>query len=280
MHYVLHGANAVMWRANEMKKIVNTNLAVSTSQRGFIPLLFSLAMLVTTSDASAQQNIDPDEMQTRILVYSAARVEVRTELYARILEIPFGEGLNFAKGDILIRFDCARYDAERKAARASANAANIEHRTKRKLLKFQAVGKDEVKLAAAQSAKAHAELKVHQVRAQQCQYEAPFAGRIVEKHVNTHEFSGADKPLLTILNDSALELQLVVPSTWFRWMKSGQKFNFVLDETGETHSGVITRIGAQVDPVSQTIKVIAGFQNAPGKVLAGMSGTAIFAAGS
>ena len=263
-----------------MKKFVNTNLVFSTLQNGFMLLLLALASLVITSNANAQQNINPDEKQTRILVYSSARVEVRTELYARIVEIPFGEGLNFSKGDILIRFDCARYDAERKAARASANAANIDHRTKRKLLKFQAVGKDEVKLAAAQSTKAHAELKVHQVRAQQCQYEAPFDGRIVEKHVNTHEFSGADKPLLTILNDSALELQLVVPSTWYRWMKSGQKFNFVLDETGETHGGIITRIGAQVDPVSQTIKVIAGFQNTPSKVLAGMSGTAFLAAGS
>ncbi len=263
-----------------MKKFVSTNLAFPPLQNNIVPLLFALALLVITSDAKAQRKVDTEEMQTRILVYSAARVEVRTELYARIVEIPFGEGLNFAKGDILIRFDCARYDAERKAARASANAANIDHRTKRKLLKFQAVGKDEVKLAAAQSAKAHAELKVHQVRAQQCQYAAPFDGRIVEKHVNTHEFSGADKPLLTILNDNALELQLVVPSTWYRWMKSGQKFNFVLDETGETHGGIITRIGAQVDPVSQTIKVIAGFQKTPGKVLAGMSGTAFFAAGS
>jgi len=194
--------------------------------------------------------------------------------------MPFGAGEQFKRDDILIRFDCSRYDAERNAAAAAANASDIEHRTKRKLFKYKAVGRDEVRLAAAQSARANAELKVQQVRSKQCEYKAPFDGRIIDQIVKVHEFPQNGEPLLTILNDSKLELQLVVPSNWLRWLKPGIQFQFEIDETGEIHQGKITRLGAEVDPVSQTIRVLGSFKINPSRVLAGMSGTAFFSTGS
>lgn len=258
--------------------------AVSIFLRVIILWLIAAGLVMFTQKSFAQQATltitKAVKKQARILVVSSQRVEIRTDLNAPILEIPYGEGQNFAQGDILIKYDCARYDAERKAAQAFAHASNIEHRTKRKLFKYQAVGRDEMQLAAAQSAKANAELKVHQVRAVQCEYKAPFSGRIVNQHVKAHEFPATDKPLLTILNDTQLELHLVAPSKWLRWLKTGQSFQFKIDETGQTHTGKIDRLGAEVDPVSQTIKLIGKFTNSPDRILAGMSGTAYFQAGS
>lgn len=220
------------------------------------------------------------QTQARILVRSPARIEVRTEIYAPVREIPFRQGDSFNAGDLLVRFDCSRYEAETSAANASAHASDIEHQTKRKLFKYKAVGKDEVRLSAALSAKANAELKVQQVRISQCEFKAPFNGRVVETHVKKHEFPTSDAPLLTILDDNQLELQLIIPSIWLRWLKKGLTFRFEIDETGNNYRGLITRIGAEVDPVSQTIKVLGKFETTHGNVLAGMSGTAYFKVGS
>ncbi|MCF6322433.1 MAG: efflux RND transporter periplasmic adaptor subunit [Rhizobiaceae bacterium] len=264
----------------------NTHPGVSTVHPAR-PILAGILLFIinlTAQHSFAQQTSQPDLMETenqaRILIRSSERVEVRTEIYASVLEIPFGAGQQFKAGDILIRFDCARYDAEKNAAAASANAASIEHQTKRKLFKYKAAGKDEVRLAAALAAKSNAELKVQQIRFQQCEYRAPFDGRIVDQIVKVHEFPSTSEPLLTILNDSQLELQLVVPSRWLRWVKKGMKFRFKIDETGETHKGTIVRLGAEVDPVSQTIRLLGKFESPATRVLAGMSGTAYFAAGS
>ncbi|MCB1417044.1 MAG: hypothetical protein KDJ64_11600, partial [Nitratireductor sp.] len=75
---------------------------------------------------------------------------------------------------------------------------------------------------------------------------------------------------------------------WLRWLSPGRTFSFTVEETGRTIETSIDRIGAEVDPVSQTVVIYAGVDK--GKtgakaggtedILAGMSGTASFHGGS
>ena len=280
----MKGIATLIWRKNMMK---GNPLRISVSTVARAVILWGFVVLVATFApvAKAQQRVPNKpstgvETTTRILVRSSARVDIRSDIFAPVTAIPFRQGQKFTQGDTLIKFDCARYDAERNAAKAAAQASNIEHQTKRRLLKFQAIGKDEVRLAAALSTKANAELKVHEVRATRCEYKSPFDGRIVDTFVNAHEFPPRDNPLLTIIDDGQLELQLVIPSRWLRWLENEMRFRFEIDETGRTYEGIIKRIGAEIDPVSQTIQVIALFAKRPQNVLAGMSGTAYFNTGS
>jgi len=92
------------------------------------------------------------------------------------------------------------------------------------------------------------------------------------KHKNTTElFSlGAAGEL-----EVALELSIIVPSKWMRWIDIGQRFNFAVDETGESFTAKIIRRGAAVDPVSQTIDITAK-PLGDIKALTGMSGIARF----
>jgi hypothetical protein len=45
-----------------------------------------------------------------------------------------------------------------------------------------------------------------------------------------------------------------------------------IDETRRTYSARLTRIGARVDPVSQSVKVAATITGKPPELIAGMSG--------
>jgi multidrug efflux pump subunit AcrA (membrane-fusion protein) len=45
-----------------------------------------------------------------------------------------------------------------------------------------------------------------------------------------------------------------------------------VDETGKTYIARVARIGARVDPVSQSIKVVAVIEGRPSELMAGMSG--------
>ena len=212
----------------------------------------------------------------RVLIRSTNRIEYRNEIIAPIKKAIFLDGQSFKKGDTLIQFNCSRYFAEEKAAKATANAAAIEHNTKRRLHEYKAVGKNEVALAAAQSAEALAQLEVQKVRNQSCEFKAPFDGRVVALNVQIHEYPPTDKPLIVIINDKNLEMEMIVPSFWLSWLKPKTKLKVMIDETGESGHGIIERIAAEVDPVSQTVKVIASFTKKPNSVLAGMSGTVRF----
>lgn len=239
-------------------------------------LFLSTGFALSQETGSINQLPKTIDLQARGLVRSAAKVDIRTDLNARVISAPFLEGMPFKKGDILIKFDCSKQKAEYQVAKASANAAWIEHNTKKKLLKHQAVGKKEVQIAAARAAEANAQLKVHKVSNQHCKIPAPFSGRVVALNTKKHELPSREKPLLTILNDGSLILEMVVPSKWLTWIKIGTPFEFFIDETQQTITASISRMGAEIDPVSQTISVVGKLDAKGALVLSGMSGTALF----
>ncbi|MEM1376426.1 MAG: hypothetical protein AAGG69_03460, partial [Pseudomonadota bacterium] len=92
----------------------------------------------------------------RGVVKSQARIDIVSELSAPVAEIPVRTGEAFSAGDTLIAFDCARFDAELRAARASAVAAEADHKQKRYLFRNGAGGRSDMEIAAAQAEKARA----------------------------------------------------------------------------------------------------------------------------
>ncbi len=215
--------------------------------------------------------------EARGLVRSSARVEVRTDLSVPVAHAPFGDGQPFKKGDLLIEFDCRQHRAELESVRAAANAAAIELKNKRELHKHGAAGKSEVNLARAEAGRASADVRARLARVAQCSVFAPFSGRVVVLNTRQHETATPSEPVIIVLDDSVLELELVVPSKWLRWLKADAQFDFRVDETGHTHRARIDRLGAEVDPVSQTIKAYGRLIGETNGVLAGMSGRALFA---
>lgn len=227
--------------------------------------------LTTTSSIRSDSDFD-----ARGVVKPNAEVTLGAGVSALISEMPFKEGQNFKKGDALVRFDCAKQNADLRGARAElAKAASI-HKNKQRLKARGAAGSQEVQDAGSdvETAKAKADGLLEIIG--YCLIEAPFDGRVVERHAETFEIPAANAPVLTIVDDSELELDLIVPSNWLRWVRSGSEFEFAVDELGQSFKAKVDRLGAKVDAVSQTIKMTGTFVERPSSVLAGMSGTAKF----
>lgn len=123
---------------------------------------------------------------------------------------------------------------------------------------------------------ARADRTMKVIRVNQCKIKAPYSGRVIEVAINEHETVPADKEILSILNDRDLEIELIVPSNWLNWLTVEESFSFMIDETGKILDAKVSKIGAVVDPVSQTIKLTGKFSGDISGVLSGMSGTAQF----
>ena len=61
-------------------------------------------------------------------------------------------------------------------------------------------------------------------------------------------------------------------SSWLRWLREGQTLRVAIDETRRTYPARFTRIGARVDPVSQSVKVVATIDGRFPELMPGMSG--------
>lgn len=216
------------------------------------------------------------ESSARGVLRARDRAMLSSELPGRIVEMPFADGQDFSKGDVLVRFDCSAYQAQLNAAQAAVRAAREELGHKQQLAALNSVGRFEVALAEARRAQAMAEAQVYQVQVKRCGVSAPFDGRVVQRKAQPHESVASGAPLLEIVDNRTLEVHLLVPSAWLGRLKPGEQFEFVPDETGQPLRATIKRLGARIDEGSQTLLLIGSLPADATGLLAGMSGSARF----
>ena len=225
---------------------------------------------------STAGSIGNDLNNIRGLVKPYKTATLSSGIMGKIIKIPYRMGDVFKKGQSLVQFDCALNNAEYAAAKASLNAETKKYENNLKLLDLNAASQIEVDISESNVKQAEAELQMAKVRVDRCVIKAPYDGRVIETRVNEHESVSPDLPLITILSDQQLEIELIVPSTWLNWLEPDVEFDFRVDETGKDYKAKVAQLGASVDPVSQTIRVKGVFVDMADRVLSGMSGTARF----
>ncbi len=254
-----------------------------SSKRQKAPVtVFSVCILITADlfqgNAVAQSSAvrGPDQVtgEVRGVTRAAASATISAEIVARILSIPFKPGQSFKAGAALVTFDCKRYDADLRAAEADAKYHEILVQTNQHLLRHRATGANELALSEAKLAQATAAAESLRVRTQQCTIFAPYDGHVVDRSVDIFDMPQTNAPLLRIVQDGKFEIDLIVPSRWSVRLKPGDRFTFHVEETGTAHLATIQTLGAAVDPVSRTIRILARFENEATGVKPGMSGFA------
>lgn len=232
----------------------------------------ALATLDSTPAAMAADSV-------RALVTPRRFTTLAAEIGVRIDRLPIAEGAQFAAGDLLVSFDCSSQQAQLARARAALDAAQKTRSAHQRLEQLNAVGQLELDMAQAEVDKAAADAALYESIVSKCRIVAPFAGRVVEQKVREQQFVQPGQTLLEILDDSALDLEFIVPSRWLGWLRTGQPFRVRIDETGRTYTAHVLRLGAKVDAVSQSVKVVGTVEGRHAELLAGMSGRATFVAG-
>lgn len=214
----------------------------------------------------------------RGLVEPRAEAVLSAEIAGRLTDLPVEEGAAFAAGDVLAAFDCALYEAQLNQAEAAALAARRQLANNRQLAQYNSIGALEVALSEAAVLEAQATVEVAQVIVDRCTVTAPWDGVMAAHLAQAQESVGEGADLVAILAAAGEEIDLIVPSAWLAWLAPGQPFDFAVDELGSSHRAVVERLGARVDPVSQTVRVTGRFADPPGDLIPGMSGTARFRA--
>lgn len=218
-----------------------------------------------TSPAMARHDIRAQLMPRRYTTIAA-------EIGAKVSSLPVPEGGAFRAGQMLVQFDCSIQKAQLDKAQAELEGAEQTLQSNLRLEQLNSVGQLELDLSKSAVGKAKAEVGANKAVLAKCQVAAPFAGRVAEQKVREQQFVQPGQALLDILDDSVLELEFLVPSVWLRWLKVGGAFEVQIDETRKTYPARFTRIGARVDPVSQSVKVAAAIHGKFPELMAGMSG--------
>lgn len=249
-----------------------------------LPMLASLLLLqlvASSNGVHAQQNSNPSsparfELPLRVLVFAKQQATLSSRLNATIATIGPNDGESFTKGETLIEFDCAAYDAELTRAQALNEAAQDTLSVKQRLADLGSVSKLDVILAQADTKRTSADVVVMEEQVNQCKIFAPFDGRVVRRQANAFETVAPGTPLIRILSDKDIEVRVSVPSSWVSNLTPGTKFQFQLDEIDRPFEAEIVAIGARIENISQSIELRGRITGDTSDVLVGMSGNAIF----
>jgi len=239
----------------------------------YAPLIWSApAPIVAPAPA-----LSADDNHIRTQLVARDEVELSSEINAKIAALPFRDGDSFRAGQMLVSLDCSLYAAQLHKAQAEAGAARELLQVDQRLAQLHSVGELDVEQADAKMKGSAAEVAYMQETVQKCVISAPFDGRVTKRTAAPQQFVEAGKPLLTIIDTGHLELKMIVPSKWLAWLKPGRALTVQVDEVGKQYPARVARIGARVDPVTQTVDVTAALAAGAPELLPGMSGWATFA---
>ena len=192
----------------------------------------------------------------------------------RLSAFPLRDGDRFAQGDVVARFVCAQIDGMVARSKATLNKKQQQLGIAAKLRQLGTNNVAEYALAAAEVTEAQADLTIALANADSCTVTAPFAGRVGNTMTRANEFVAAGAPLLELIGDQELELELILPSRWLVWLHPGAGFAVHIQETGRAYQAELVRLSGKVDSVSQSIKAYGKVVGSQSGLLPGMSGQA------
>lgn len=241
-------------------------------------LLLAAALALAAAQAGAQAPaaaparpaIERQEIRAQLM--PRRYTTVAAEIGAKISRLSVAEGAAFKAGQALVSFDCTLQQAQLRKAQAELQGAEQTLKSNQRLAELNSIGQLDLDLSRTAVGKAQADLAGTQALLSKCHVAAPFSGRVAEQKVREQQYVQPGQALLDIIDDSVLELEFLVPSRWLAWLRVGGSFSVQIDETGKTYPARFVRIGARVDPVSQSIKVAAAINGAFPELIAGMSG--------
>jgi len=224
--------------------------------------------------APAAEDSASEAFESRALVTTSSWAVLSSEVLARIASLPRRPGERFRAGDVLVTFECAAYSAQRAAYAAEARQASRQLEAQERLLELGSGGALDVEIARATLDRARANLELQDVILKRCRILAPYDGSVVRWGAQAHQTVAVGDEVIEIVGTKDLELELIAPSAWLEWLTIDQPIAARIDETGGQVRAKVVRIGARIDPVSQTVPVYAAIVEGGEGLSPGMSGTA------
>ena len=221
---------------------------------GAVTMLAALPCAAQTSPPPLSPSLLPSSAgapELRAQLTPREYTTLSSEMAGRIDHVGTRVGEHFRKDDVLVVFDCAQPRAQLAKAHAVATQADKTFAINQRLVALKSMGQLELDVSAAEVQKAKADVAVAEAVASKCSISAPFSGVTVDQKAREFQYATPGQPLLDVLDDHALEVELIAPSRWLSWLKPGYAFQIAVGETEKTYSAKITRLGGRVDPVSQ-----------------------------
>jgi membrane fusion protein, multidrug efflux system len=226
-------------------------------------------------------------------------VDIKPEVGGRLLAVYFREGDFVRKDQLLAEIDPVNYrlsydqaaaalrvaEAGVERVQVSAEHAKTEKERADNLLRSGGItqkdhqaaltgikeAESQVRLAEAQCGQARAVLAIAEKALKDCRIYAPAEGHVQKKYFDTGSLLTPGVALFTLVDNSQLQLECVVPSYQLASIRPGQRATFQTPTYGERRfEGTVTAINPEVESENRSVMVQLKITNPKGELRSGM----------
>lgn len=228
-------------------------------------------------DAALSETGDPEDSYTVQAVLGAKhQVVIASGIDAKISKFDLESGDLFNKGDVLVEYDCSVDYGRLNEAKSRRRVTEQQLAAYEKLLDLDSASQMELTIARENNEQNKAIVEQIEGRLKACRHIAPWNGRVTRKMASENEYVQTGRVLMEISSREPLRAEFLIPSVWLRWLNVGTPLQIYINETGHDYKARIVTIFGEVDPVSQSVQVVAEMESYHGELLPGMSGRATF----
>lgn len=246
--------------------VVSAGCSGQQAAGGFTPP----PMPVETASVTSSTVVDRFEAVGTIEAINA--VTVVSEIDALVMDIPFNEGAQIRKGQLIAQLDDSQLKAELARSEAIRDQQKASFDRIKSLADRGAVAPQEYDNATANLKVAEANVAFAKARLEKTRIVAPFDGVIGARNVSPGAFLRAGTAITNLAQLSKLKVTFAAPERFYSLLK--QKAEVQVSTTaylGEKLEGTIEVIEPVIDAATRSARIIAHVDNSGYKFRPGMS---------
>lgn len=221
--------------------------------------------------------VEPEEVSD-LAIFSAdllplRRATLAAEVAGNVDALPVELGQRVRKGQVLARIDTRALRQQLAEAEALFNQAQDRFERAEKLFAKRSITKEQQIDAVAGRDVAEARLASAKLRLEKSEVKAPWTGHVATKRVEVGDYAGPGQPLLDLVAMDRLKVRAPASAADVPYLKVGVPVVVRVDVfPGETFAGEVVRMGAELDPSTRTLEVVAEIDNQDLRLRPGLFG--------
>ena len=180
---------------------------------------------------------------------------LEAKLSGRIDKLPVVLGQRVKAGDVVARLDAAEINARLEQAEASLEQAERDWKRISTLFEQQAVTRADYEASQARHRVAKGATAEAKAMMSYVEIVAPFDGVVTKKWADVGDLAAPGKPLISIEDPSALQLETDMPQAIAAHVKRDTGLAAHVDGVSGELTGTVSEIAPTADSVSRTIRV-------------------------
>ncbi|MBK8371286.1 MAG: efflux RND transporter periplasmic adaptor subunit [Saprospiraceae bacterium] len=210
-----------------------------------------------------------ENITTTGTVLPGEKVDIKSEISGRVVQMNFKEGTFVKKGQTLVKLDDATLQAEKKEDFASNRTGSDQRKRQKQLLSAKAISQEEYDLTEANLNILKSNVDIINTQIAETVITAPFQGVVGFRNISIGAMITPADVITTLHSIQPVKIEFSVPERWSKDLKTGQSISFTISSDKKVRKANIYAIDPQINPNNRSLVLRAMYPNPGGEILPG-----------